>query len=649
MPTFASITDLINSGLGDKSTPQGFMGSLFDDPEYRRMRAFDTMGSIGAALIKASSPTTGPADFGTVLAQGLAGGAQGMQNGEDRYLRRLMTASQVRKNESEMARDKEWADLLTSPGPTATPNASPAAGMAPNGYQPVLGGFESGNNPKAVNPQSGAAGEFQFLPQTWADVRAKNPDLNLPPDPRQAPPELQAEAERRFRAGNAQTLQTAGLPVTPANLYLAHRTGAQGAQTLLKADPNAPMASIVPANWIAQNPDMQGKTVGQFIAMANERFPGVAQGDAVPAGDGSGNPVQPVQYNPQANRPQSIQDVISTIPEGVRKMIAAMPRKDGMAVVMKYADPGSTAAIDTTTGQVVFVPSTIVGRDPRFQPVEGAKLQIERDKLANDQRRTDSTIMNADVIVGPDGRPMVNETVLNAKKGVSAAQGTDPGSKITVELAQDAIKRNNEWQTAGMKAQSSLNRLGALNTLLDQITTGKFTGSTAQLKATAKAAGIDLEAFGIKDDVGVSQAVTALTNLMALENRDPSGGAGMPGAMSDADRAFLQEAGPSITKDPRGNKILIAIKRGDLQRQADIAKFSREYIKSPEFKTNPAGIDDYVAEKIAGKDYYDANILGGQSVAPPGTIPPPPAGFTVPGSGAAPSIPAPPAGFRMVK
>ena len=118
--------------------------------------------------------------------------------------------------------------------------------------------------------------------------------------------------------------------------------------------------------------------------------------------------------------------------------------------------------------------------------------------------------------------------------------------------------------------------------------------------------------------------------------------------MSDADRAFLQEAGPSITKDPRGNKILISIKKGDLQRQADIAMFAREYIKSPDFKTNPAGIDDYVAEKIAGKDYYDPNILGGQSVAPPGTIPPPPAGFR-PQDSAAPAIPPPPSGFRVVK
>lgn len=145
---------------------------------------------------------------------------------------------------------------------------------APGGYQGALGGFESGNNPTAVNPQSGAAGQFQFMPQTWAEVRAKHPDLQLPETPTQATPQQQAAAEARFRDSNAQTLQAAGIPPTPGNLYLAHRTGAQGAQTLLKADPNAPMASVVPQSWIAQNPDMQGKTVGQFVQMAQQRFPG---------------------------------------------------------------------------------------------------------------------------------------------------------------------------------------------------------------------------------------------------------------------------------------------------------------------------------------------------------------------------------------
>lgn len=616
------------------------ISSFLDTPEIRRQRMFDTLGGIGMALIQASGPTTQPQDPARLIAAGLAGGAQAGMGSEDRYLRRAMVGSQVAKNQSEMANEKAWRGLFEPAVASAPPAAAPAAlpAVPSGGFQPKLGGLESGNNPQAVNPVSGAGGEFQFMPETWAETRAKNPDLNLPENVLQAPKELQAAAEQRFRAANAQTLQGAGIQPTPATLYLAHRAGAQGAQTLLKADPNAPMASVVPAAWIAQNPDMQGKTVGQFVQMARQRFPDM------PQGDGSGQPVQPAQYQPP--QPRSMQDVINSMPPGVRQMVGAMGRKDGMAIVMKYADPGSTAVIDTTNGQVVFVPSTIVGRDPRFQPVEGAKLEIQRGQLADSQRKTDITDRNSDVTIGPDGRPIINEVVVGAKKAVSAAQGTDPASKITFELAQDGIKRNSDWQTAGVKAQSSIGRLSALQGMLDQITTGQFKGTTTQVKAIAKGAGVDLEAMGIKDDVGVSQAVTALTNLMALENRDPSTGAGMPGAMSDADRAYLQQATVSITKDPAGNKILIAIKKGDLQRQVDTAKYAREYIKSAEFKTNPAGLDDYVAGKIAAKDYYDPSVLPQRSEAPAGSIPQPPAGYSMPG---APSgAPKPPAGFRIV-
>ena len=149
------------------------------------------------------------------------------------------------------------------------------------GYQGPLGGYESGNNPQAVNPVSGAAGEFQFMPATWQDVRKSNPDLNLPEDVRQAPREVQAKAEERFRAGNAKALQAAGIPPTPANLYLAHRAGAQGAQTILAASPDAPLSTVVPPEWIAQNPDMR-TTVGQFLQMAQQRFPGGQQPGGLP-------------------------------------------------------------------------------------------------------------------------------------------------------------------------------------------------------------------------------------------------------------------------------------------------------------------------------------------------------------------------------
>lgn len=122
---------------------------------------------------------------------------------------------------------------------------------------------------------SGAFGPYQFMPGTWADVRAKNPDLNLPPDMRTATFEQHEAAHERFKAGNAKALRSAGFEPTPANLYLAHRFGTGGAEAVLRANPSTPLSSVLPANWQDQNPDMRGQTAGSFRALAERRYAGV--------------------------------------------------------------------------------------------------------------------------------------------------------------------------------------------------------------------------------------------------------------------------------------------------------------------------------------------------------------------------------------
>ena len=128
---------------------------------------------------------------------------------------------------------------------------------------------------------SGAFGPYQFMPETWAEVRAKNPGLNLPAD--MTMPGATDEERRRahdaahnaFKAANAASLKADGLEATPANLYLAHRFGAKGAASVLKANADAPLSSVLPAEWQAQNPDMKGQTAGSFRALAERRYAGV--------------------------------------------------------------------------------------------------------------------------------------------------------------------------------------------------------------------------------------------------------------------------------------------------------------------------------------------------------------------------------------
>jgi len=122
---------------------------------------------------------------------------------------------------------------------------------------------------------SGAYGPFQFMPDTWADVRAKNPGLNLPADMTQATFEQHKAANDAFKAANAESLKADGYEPTAANMYLAHRFGAKGAVRVLSANPATPLEKILPATWFDKNPDLRGRTAGEFIDGAQKRMAGV--------------------------------------------------------------------------------------------------------------------------------------------------------------------------------------------------------------------------------------------------------------------------------------------------------------------------------------------------------------------------------------
>jgi hypothetical protein len=118
-----------------------------------------------------------------------------------------------------------------------------------------------------------------------------------------------------------------------------------------------------------------------------------------------------------------------------------------------------------------------------------------------------------------------------------------------------------------------------LGSLLGQVSTGKFKGATTDIKAAAKSLGIDLNAIGVADDVAPAQAARALSNQMALELRNPAGGAGMPGALSDKDREFLLQSIPGLENDPSAIGKMIEYRVKLEQRSQKVARMARDYRK----------------------------------------------------------------------
>lgn len=151
---------------------------------------------------------------------------------------------------------------------------------------------------------------------------------------------------------------------------------------------------------------------------------------------------------------------------------------------------------------------------------------------------------------------------------VNTKQETEEAKAIGKALGQQYVK----LQEAGVSAAGKINRLDRLDGLLTGVSTGKLTPKMTELASYA-------EAFGVKLDpnLDAKQGAEALIGEMTLQARNPSGGAGMPGAMSDADREFLKTLNPSLAQTTGGRKLVIETQRKLAKRDQEVAKMARQY------------------------------------------------------------------------
>lgn len=219
--------------------------------------------------------------------------------------------------------------------------------------------------------------------------------------------------------------------------------------------------------------------------------------------------------------------------------------------------------------------------------------------------------------INPGGTLLSNARVLGGNAAPAAgaaqeAQAAEPGiyqdprpapntqaGKIEDFLAERFVGT----QKAGETARKSNAQLDRLNILLDDVDTGKFKGTTTELKAAMKGLGFDPERFGIRDDVGVVQAAQALSNGMALDLRDPSSGSGLPGSMSDYDVKLLQSMSPGIGVTREGRMLMSEGQKLINKRNAEVAEFARQYARDRGGRID-LSFDDEVTKKFGDKPLF---------------------------------------------
>lgn len=193
-------------------------------------------------------------------------------------------AKEKAKKESEKKVSAEKAKSTPAP-PSSTPTSPPAidtsSAAAPKGifksnslnkdladasriygiplnFLQTMARIESRGNPNAVSP-TGATGIFQFTRGTGTQYGLVGPGFDNRKNQR-----ANVMAGAKLAQDNASALKRAGLPSTPAYLYLAHQQGVGGAKAITRAA----MAGTDVSSSIRRNMDVnggKGLTPAQFL------------------------------------------------------------------------------------------------------------------------------------------------------------------------------------------------------------------------------------------------------------------------------------------------------------------------------------------------------------------------------------------------
>jgi hypothetical protein len=262
--------------------------------------------------------------------------------------------------------------------------------------------------------------------------------------------------------------------------------------------------------------------------------------------------------------------------------------------------PGATR-FDATGRMVAQAPAKPT--EPRESPL--ATLQREFASLPeNDPRRP--AYVEA-IKKATTSSPLVN---------VDNRQDTEFNKAVGKEMGEQYAN----LLKADMNAPATVGKYNRLGQLLSSVNTGKFKGTTTDLKAAAKSLGVDLTAMGVTDDVAPAQASRALSNQLALELRNPAGGAGMPGALSDKDREFLIQSLPTLESDPGAVGKMIEYRVELAKREQQVAKMARAYRTKNKGKFDEGFYNELAAWSEKNPLFKDAPSAPKPATAPAGVL-----------------------------
>ena len=173
-----------------------------------------------------------------------------------------------------------------------------------------------------------------------------------------------------------------------------------------------------------------------------------------------------------------------------------------------------------------------------------------------------------------------DDAYLKGQKSLRAAGRNEFNIQTTQESAYAGTSGTNWANTAeriyaGARTARARNlNMRTIDKLLEDVATGTAAESRTKITRVAELLGIDLNLIG---DLGSAEAANSLLSIAALQMRDPSGGAGMTGSMSERDLEFLEAIPAGLGQTPVGRRLNSAIQQKINQRKIDIAQMAAEW------------------------------------------------------------------------
>ena len=271
----------------------------------------------------------------------------------------------------------------------------------------------------------------------------------------------------------------------------------------------------------------------------------------------------------------------------------------------KYANDGvkreaGNYYVDPTSGNTTYMP-----RVP-----EGATVQNGRVVAMPGAAETNAAYQGAQTRANESakaGYDFVNvpradgSTMMVRRDQAAGYAGTAGGIGVTqspqdqaygADLAKASAEQYKQIQNAGFTAPGKIAKYQQLGQLLADHEGGKLSATGMQISQLGNSLGINID-----KKLANKEAAQALTNELALALRDTSAGGGMPGAMSDDDRKFLQASVPNLSQSAEGRRQMIDMQTKVLSRQVDVARMARQW------QQRYGRVD--AVNPVTGKSFFD--------------------------------------------